>query len=126
MKLFLVVLIVVVVAGCASNITETRVTFAPARPANCELELVRVDITAIDFNRRWDLLGYVSLTNNGVLDPASPTNRELVRPRACTMGGTAVAVAMNSTSQNVFGARGSGLVYMVLRPKTWAQQPTRF
>ena len=124
MKLLLVAF--VALAACTPNITETRMTFAPARPVDCDLQLVQVDVTAFDFNHRWDLLGYVSLVNNGVLDPAAPSNRALVRPRACTMGGTAVAVAMNSTSQNVFGARGSGLVYMVLRPKTWTQQPTRF
>ena len=101
-------------------------TFAPARAANCDLQLVQADGTSVDFNQRWDLLGYVSLQNNGLLDPAAPENRALVRPRACAMGGMAVAVAMSSSAQNVFGARGSALVYMVLRPKTWAQKPSQF
>jgi hypothetical protein len=108
------------------TISENRVSFAPARPAGCELQLVHTDITQVEFNRRWDLLGYVTIVNNGVVDPAAPENREVVRPRACAMGGTAVSVAMNTLSQNTFGARGGGVVYMVLRPKAWAQGPTKF
>jgi hypothetical protein len=126
MYLRLFVLVSAALAACGPNITETRMTFAPARTANCDLQLVQADVTAMDFNHRWDVLGYVSLQNNGLIDPAAPENRALVRPRACAMGGMAIAVAMNSTAQNVFGARGSALVYMVLRPKTWAQQPTQF
>jgi hypothetical protein len=126
MNLRLCLVVSAALAACGPDIMETRMTFAPARATNCDLQLVQVDATAMDFNHRWDLLGYVALKNNGLLDPASPESRALVRPRACAMGGMAVAVAMNATAQNVFGARGSVLVYMVLRPKTWAQQPSQF
>ncbi len=41
------------------------------------------------------------------------------------MGGSSIAVAVNSASQSAMGS-GSGLAYMVLRPKSWAREPEKF
>ncbi len=117
----LAVVIAVGLLGCASGprVTETRMVQSPPLPAGCKLELVTVDITAMSFNQTWEVLGYVSLLDSTAQDAAAEGNRALVRPRACAMGGTAIAVAMNSASQG-----GSGLVYMVLHPKPTAPSGT--
>ncbi len=119
-------LLVLAACGPKAGINETRMVPAPPREPSCGLELVQVDVTQPSFNATWDVLGYVTLLDRGTQDPADPGNRALVRPRACTMGGTAVAVAMNSASTNKLGQTGSGLVYMVLRPKTASAAPTTF
>ncbi|MEO8845267.1 MAG: hypothetical protein ABI591_02090 [Kofleriaceae bacterium] len=121
------IVVVLVLAGCGkAGISETRMISGTPRGATCNLDLVQVDITQISFNSTWDVLGYVTLLDKGTQDPAAPENREIVRPRACNMGGTAVAVAINGMSQNNLGRSGSGLVYMVLRPKTAAAVTTTF
>jgi hypothetical protein len=98
---------------------------APPREAGCALELVQVDVTDPAFNQRWDVLGYVTLSSGRTLDPAAEANRSVVRPRACAMGGTSLAVT--STSSNSTGPRtGSALMYMVLRPKGAPSAPTTF
>lgn len=124
-KLSIVVLFALAACG-KESISETRMISGTPRGANCNLDLVHVDVTQFSFNSTWDVLGYVTLLDKGTQDPAAPENREIVRPRACNMGGTAVAVAINGMSQNNLGQSGSGLVYMVLRPKTAAAAPTTF
>lgn len=125
MKPVLVLAIVAALAACGpkAGISETRMVHAPPRDPNCHLELVQVDITSVTFNQQWEVLGYVSFFDRGSQDPFAKENRELLRPRACAMGGTSVAIAMNSTGQNQMGQQGSGVSYMVLRPKTWQSQP---
>jgi hypothetical protein len=115
-------------AGCApkAGMSETRMIQAPPRETNCQLQMVEVDITAMDFNQKWDVLGYVTMLDRGQQDPFSEDNKRLVRPHACAMGGTSVAIAMNSTNTGMFNQQGSGLSYMVLRPKAWAQAPQKF
>ena len=105
--------------GPKAGISETRMVHAPAREANCQLELAQVDITSVNFNQKWEVLGYVSFVDRGSQDPFAKENRELLRPRACAMGGTSVAIAGNATGQNSMGQGGSNIVYMVLRPKSW-------
>jgi hypothetical protein len=118
-------LALVFLLACGPSITETRMMSAPPREAGCALELVHADITQVSFNQTWDVLGYVSLVDRGGQDPAAEANRALVRPRACAMGGTSIAVALASTSMTAMGS-GSGLVYMVLRPKAPPAAATTF
>ena len=113
--------------GPKAGISETRMASAPAREPTCDLDLVSVDITAFSFNQEWEVLGYVTLSDHGVQDPNATENRELVRPRACAMGGTAVAVAVTGMEENRAGRKGSSIAYMVLRPKSNdTQAPTAF
>jgi hypothetical protein len=115
--------------GPKLGISETQMIPAPARAADCQLEMQQVDPTSISFNSTWDVLGYVTLLDSKAQDPMDAQNRELVRPRACRMGGTVVAVAMNATNQVATGLgprTGSGLTYMVLRPKSAPAAPTAF
>lgn len=115
-------------AACApkAGMSEVRMIHAPPREANCKLDMVQVDITAVNFNQQWEVLGYVTMLDRGAQDPFSEDNKRLVRPRACAMGGTSVAIAMNATNTNQFNQQGSGISYMVLRPKAWAQGPQTF
>lgn len=81
----------------------------------------------MSFNGTWDVLGYITFTDKGSQDPLAEENRTLARPKACKMGGTSIAIAMNSTSTDQIGGRGSGITYMVLRPKSAEPaQPTSF
>jgi hypothetical protein len=115
-------------AACAPKAgqSDIRMIAAPPREANCKLEMVQVDITAYTFNQKWDVLGYVNLADHGSQDPFAEDNKKLVRPRACAMGGTVVAIAANATSTNGWNQQGSIISYMVLRPKAWAQGPQAF
>jgi len=119
-------LIALVACGPKSGISETTMIQAPAREASCALQLVQADITQMSFNQTWDVLGYVTLLDHSIQDPAAEENRALVRPRACAMGGTSIAVALNSANTNQLGQSGSGIVYMVLRPKAAPAAPTAF
>jgi hypothetical protein len=97
------------------DVSETRMVQAPPLPVDCTLQLVSVDITQVSFNQTWEVLGYVTLLNAGAQDPSAEPNKAMVRPRACAMGGTAIAVAMSAGN-----AGGNGLVYMVMHPKPTA------
>lgn len=125
MKHALVALVLASLAACGpkAGISETRMIHAPSREATCQLELVQVDITAVTFNQQWEVLGYVTFVDRGSQDPYAKENRELLRPRACAMGGTSVAIAMNGVGQDSMGRQGSGIAYMVLRPKSWQPKP---
>lgn len=98
---------------------------APAHPPDCPLAFVQADISNPDFNVAWDVMGYVTLSDTGVLDPLAEDNRRMVRPRACAMGGTAIGVAIASANQTAMGT-GSGIVYIVLRPKSADPHQTTF
>lgn len=113
--------------GPKALITETRMATAPAREPGCALEFVAIDITDVAFGRTWEVLGYVGLADRGVQDPASEENRRLVRPRACAMGGTTLALAASGAATDRFGQTGSGLTFMVLRPRpATTAAPTAF
>jgi len=128
MKRNALALIALSLAACApkAGMSEIRMIAAAPREPNCKLEMVEVDITAVEFNQKWDVLGYVTMMDRGQQDPFSEENKQLVRPRACAMGGTSVAIGMNATNTNKLNQQGSGISYMVLRPKAWAQGPQAF
>tara|TARA_R110002073_G_scaffold241497_3_gene403351 strand:- start:39540 stop:39971 length:432 start_codon:yes stop_codon:yes gene_type:complete len=127
LSLLLVLALPLAACGPKAGISETRMMHAPARTPDCALEFVQVDMTSMGFNSAWDLLGYITFLDTKNQDPMAAQNRKLARPRACGMGGTAIAVAMNSTNTDRMGQQGSGLIYMVLRPKSQVTaQPTAF
>lgn len=128
MKRNALVMIALSIAACApkAGMSEIRMISAAPREPNCKLEMVEVDITAVEFNQKWDVLGYVTMLDKGQQDPFSEENKKLVRPRACAMGGSSVAISINATNTNQFNQQGSGISYMVLRPKAWAQGPQTF
>ena len=129
MKVTLVLIpLLAALGGCGPKdlIGETHVAYAPPRSPNCSLELVQVDPTSITFRRDWQLLGYVTLQDRNAQDPMAEGNSALARPRACAMGGTSIAIALNSTTTDALGRQHGALVYMVLRPRGKQAAPTAF
>lgn len=116
-------LVVLALGACASRsqIVETRMMQAPARPSNCTLAMVQAEMTSPQFNQTWDILGYVTLTDASSTDPAAEDNRKRVRPHACAMGGTSVGVAVAAATSG-----GSSIGYIVLRPKQAPAGPSTF
>ena len=99
-------------AGCASlSVSEQRMVAAPSRPADCALEYVTDSATSLDFNHKWQLLGYVAV-RTGQADPFAQSTRDLVRPHVCAMGGTSVTMMLDN--KDLLG--GDHLVFAVLRP----------
>jgi hypothetical protein len=120
---------VMVLAGCSSEmVTVNRAMSVPARPGDCKLELVQADMMELSpLSTKWDYLGTVAIgkSYSDGLDPASEKVRTIIRPKACELGGTAVALMANSTSSSMMGS-GSSIIFAVLRPKQAPAAPTQF
>ncbi|MBK7075121.1 MAG: hypothetical protein IPH44_22750 [Myxococcales bacterium] len=121
--LFFVTGLALAACGPKAGISDVRMIHAPPREPNCQLEMIQIDPTTITVEQRWEILGYVTFSDAGTQDPFAKANRELLRPRACAMGGTAVGIAVNASAQNAVGAQGSAISYMVLRPKSLPSEP---
>lgn len=95
-----------------------RTVNAPARDANCSLEFIKANMTELSSGTgQWELLGQIVLQEEGVQDPFAERYRAIVRPRACAMGGEAVAIVMSATSEGLTTS-GSATSYGVLRKRT--------
>jgi hypothetical protein len=116
-----------VLAGCGPNVTEARTVNAPARDENCSLEFIKANMTELSSGTgEWELLGQIVLQEEGIQDPFAERYRAIVRPRACAMGGEAVAIVMTATSEGLTTS-GSATSYGVLRKRsTEPAQPTSF
>lgn len=124
-QLMLAGLFTLSIASC-SQITETRMIIAPARGADCPLEFVEADMEKMRPGGEWEVLGYVTIGKVGQMDPLDEKFRKIVRPRACKMGGEAIAVMTSATNNTAMGT-GSGTVYGVLRrPQSGTQAPQSF
>jgi hypothetical protein len=89
----------------------------PPRPENCELEFVKVDMGQLSGNQGpWELIGQIVLGEEGKQDPFDERYRAIVRPRACSMGGEAVGIVMNATTEAAFSS-GTAVSYGVLRKR---------
>jgi hypothetical protein len=120
----LIVLAMTVVA-CGPNISEMRTVSAPARADNCELRfLPNVMEEMRNPKSEYEVVGSISLTSGGSQDAMGIETRELVRPRACAMGGEAIGLAMDAN-----GSGGSSaVVFSVMRkrPIVVPASPTKF
>jgi len=113
--------------GCGPNISEVRTVSAPAREPNCSLEFIKANMNELSSGTgEWEMLGQIVLQEEGVQDPFAERYRAIVRPRACAMGGEAVALVLSATSQGLTTS-GSSTSYGVLRKRTDASaKPTTF
>jgi hypothetical protein len=119
-------LLMLVLAGCVEMVSVNRAMSAAPREANCELALVQADMMELSpMGTKWDYLGTVSIGANHGMDPASKEVREMIRPKACELGGTAVALMQANSASMVMGSN-SAIIYAVLRPKQAAAGPTAF
>lgn len=111
-------------SACGPGIGEARIVMAPPREPNCQLEFLQIPMqNVMDPAGQWELIGTVSLGERGTVDPFSPRYRDIVRPRACSMGGSAVILWNSSTAQNGIGETSTGTVYGILRPRAAAGAP---
>ena len=125
-KLMLFLVAAIALPGCVKMVSVNRAMFAPARADDCELELVQADMMELSpMGTTWDYLGTVSIGANHHLDPMSEEARAVIRPKACELGGTAVALMQGSNSASTMGG-GGAVTYAVLRPKQAPAAPTKF
>jgi hypothetical protein len=102
--------------ACGPSVGEARMIAAPARPENCSLDFLKLDIKDVAPGGRYELLGHVVLSQTGVRDPLDPKYRAEVRPRACAMGGEGVAILMTGTSvPGAFDSGGTTIDYAIVR-----------
>jgi hypothetical protein len=103
-------------SGCGPSVGEARLTAAPARAENCDLDFLQLTINDVAPGGRYELLGHVVLSQEGVRDPLDPKYRAAVRPRACAMGGEGVAILMTGTATPwALSAGGTTIDYAVVR-----------
>jgi hypothetical protein len=79
-------------AACAPTVADIRTGVPrPPRDPACSLDVLNpTDMATI---MRYDQIGVVRLANEEAgTSPMSPEAREIVRPRACAMGGNAISV----------------------------------
>jgi hypothetical protein len=125
-KLLLSVCLVGGLAACGPVVMESRMKSAPPRAEDCALELVEADMMELSpLGTKWDYLGTVSVSKVGSIDPTDARIRALIRPKACGLGGTAVALLQSMNAAGMMGS-GSGLSFAVLRPKSAPSTSSRF
>lgn len=121
--------IAVFAIGCSGQmVSQSQMMAAPPRPDDCALELVQADMMELSpMGTKWDFLGTVVVSKrwSGSLDPSDEGLRALIRPKACQLGGTSVALMQNVSSSSAMGS-GAGIVFAVLRPKQAPGAPTKF
>ena len=108
---------VCLLAGCGPSVSEVRMANYPPREDNCVLEFVKADMGQLSSNEGpWELIGQIVLQEEGTQDPFAEEYRAIVRPRACAMGGEAVTIVMNATSEGLVSS-GTAISYGVLRKR---------
>ena len=122
-------LLVFLAAFSPEMVAVNQMMAAPPRPGDCKLELVQADMMELSpIGAKWDFLGTVTLAkaNTNGLDPSSEAVRSIIRPKACQMGGTSVALMSSTSSSASMGSSGAGITFAVLRPKTAPSAPSQF
>ncbi len=108
--------------GCGPNVSEVRTANYPPNPENCSLEFIQADTQVMSGTGPWEVIGQIVLQEEGVRDPFAEKYRAIVRPRACGMGGEAVAIVMNATSETPISS-GTTVSYGVLRKRVQGAAP---
>jgi hypothetical protein len=108
----------VLLLGCGPSVGEVRMVSYPPREQNCSLAFVRADLKQLNENKGpWELIGHVVLSQEGKQDPFAEEYKAIVRPRACAMGGVAVAVVMNANAEGLISS-GTTISYGILRKRS--------
>jgi hypothetical protein len=89
----------------------------PPRDKNCALEFVKLDNQTMSGQGPWEVIGQVGIGDTGTQDPYDEKLKAIVRPRACGMGGEAVAIMMTAGTQTALSS-GSAVTYAVLRKRS--------
>src|SRR5580698_7904740 len=84
-------------SACGPGVGEMRMAYAPPREPACSLDFLQFDMRDLAPGGKYQVLGHVTLAQEGVQDPLQPQYREIVHPRACAMGGEAVGILATGT-----------------------------
>jgi len=129
-KILLTVAGALLLAGCSPEmVAVSQMMAAPPRADDCKLELVQADMMELSpMGTKWDVLGMVTIAkgNTNGLDPSSEAVRSIIRPKACHLGGTSVALMANTAASGPMGGGGAGITFAVLRPKQAPAGPSQF
>jgi hypothetical protein len=74
--------------ACGPVVSEVRSTAAPPKAASCTLEYLKVQPSG----QSWELIGQLVVQDENASAAFSTERRALLQPRACRMGGDALAV----------------------------------
>jgi hypothetical protein len=113
--------------ACGPDVSEVRMSNYPPREENCSLEYVQLNMPELSSGKGpWELVGQIVLQEGGARDPFSPEYKEIVRPRACAMGGEAIGIVMNTQSEGIVSS-STAISYGVLRHRRpGGEQPKQF
>jgi hypothetical protein len=104
--------------ACGPTVSEARLIHAEPREPTCELDFLEVTPQDVSPEGKYELLGHVVLGQEGQRDPLDESYRAQVRPRACRMGGEAIAVLMTGSSEAwALSPGGTTIDYGVLRKR---------
>ena len=104
--------------ACGPSVGEAHLVSAAPKPASCDLDFLEVSIQEVSPGAKYEILGHVVLSQEGIRDPLAPAYRAKVRPRACAMGGEAVAILMTGTAApTVLSTGGTTVDYAILRKR---------
>ncbi|MCB9555046.1 MAG: hypothetical protein H6707_03005 [Deltaproteobacteria bacterium] len=120
MRYALIVCVPLALAACGPSISQVTMAYLPPRAADCEIAFApSIPIEQQRPGGPYIVLGHITIAETGITNPFSPRYAQIVRPRACAMGGELVTIGAHATSQQMIGS-GSGTVYTVLkkRPET--------
>jgi hypothetical protein len=112
--------------ACGAQVADIRMGAPrPAREPACSLDVVTAtDMTTI---AKYDQVGMVRLTNaEAGSSPMSPEAREIVRPRACAMGGDAISIVASGDIMSPALVTSSYAAYIVWAKKAPAAAPQKF
>jgi hypothetical protein len=98
-RVLLVAVLSLAACGPEEWIVETPGISRPARPSDCNVDLITLGPSDLAPAGPYELLGYLTIARDAVQDPTQPETREKVRARACKMGGEAMAVWDLKTSR---------------------------
>lgn len=124
MKRFTCLLLALAACGGGAAVGEMRTGLPHAsRPADCQLELVSV--TAGDMapgakfgsGGEYEMIGMVTIGADAGTDAFSEKMKQLVRPRACGMGGEIVSLLASGSDANAYGHPQQSIAYTV-----WAKR----
>lgn len=116
-------LLLALVAGCGPNVMEMRTVIVPGRAPSCELEFRNFTMDELaPGSGSHEVIGHVVLYETGIQDPFQQKYRDIVRPRACAMGGEGVTILNAATNNTALGS-GSTTDYAVVRKRADPSAP---
>lgn len=113
-------------SACAPNVSVGRFAHRPARTNGCKLDFIRDNVQSITLQNKLQMIGTVTIQDDGIVDPLAPKYRDIVRPQACALGGTAVGLLVSHTNEEPLAIDSSSMVYAVFAPKTTHNLSTNF